>query len=224
MSVMDRFLKSNYSKSFLIAIGVHAVLLFCGTWTLIKKAEFGVEQGRSSLEVNLIAAPAEETPVAEAPPQPEIQPTLKTPEPEDMVLRQEEKPIQNPSKPIEEKPKIVKKVEEKGDGSSQIGKDKTTLHSSGGATVEAKPDYLKNPSPRYPEAARKKGQHGVVLLLVSLSAQGEPKEIHIQKSSGYSLLDKAALEGVWQWKFKPASLGGISVGSQVTVPVVFNLN
>ena len=80
-----------------------------------------------------------------------------------------------------------------------------------------------NPRPEYPEMARQRGQEGKTVLLVDVNIQGDPVEIQILKSSGYSLLDKAATTTVWRWKFTPARKGGASVPGQVILPVEFCL-
>ncbi|MCE0524189.1 MAG: energy transducer TonB [Methylacidiphilales bacterium] len=88
---------------------------------------------------------------------------------------------------------------------------------------EAKPDYLRNPPPVYPEDSREAREQGIVILLVTVSASGKPTQISLQQSSHYPRLDRAALDAVRDWKFRPASLGGVTIESQVAVPVRFEL-
>lgn len=92
-----------------------------------------------------------------------------------------------------------------------------------GALIESKPDYLKNPSPVYPELARQKGQQGFVLLTVQVDANGYVQIIHVKQSSGFSLLDQAAVKSVKRWKFVPAKLGSMPVAASVDVPIRFKL-
>jgi len=89
--------------------------------------------------------------------------------------------------------------------------------------VEAKPDYLRNPPPVYPEAARRKHQEGLVVLAVTVTPQGHASEVKIKKSSGYPILDHAALEAVRNWEFQPARLGPLALESQIEIPVHFEL-
>ncbi len=92
-----------------------------------------------------------------------------------------------------------------------------------GATVEAQPMEQSNPPPIYPFLARRHGWEGLVRLRVHVSAEGQPQSIDIVRSSGYSVLDQAAVSAVWRWCFVPASRGDRSVDSWVEVPVIFRL-
>lgn len=82
---------------------------------------------------------------------------------------------------------------------------------------------LSNAPPRYPYLARRRGQEGRVVLRVQVTAGGDPAEVQVRWSSGYRLLDDAAIRAVKAWRFSPASRGGISVASSVDVPVSFKL-
>jgi protein TonB len=64
----------------------------------------------------------------------------------------------------------------------------------------------------------------VVLLNVLVDKTGHPQKIDIKKSSGSKMLDKAAVEGVWQWTFQAAKFGAIPVESKVDIPIRFRLN
>jgi protein TonB len=79
-------------------------------------------------------------------------------------------------------------------------------------------EYLTDPRPVYPYIARQRREEGTVLLLVTLDAAGNPTNVSIAQSSGYSILDKAAQEQVSaSWRFKPGQ------ASTVEVPVEFHL-
>jgi protein TonB len=93
----------------------------------------------------------------------------------------------------------------------------------GGADVKAEPNYLKNPEPPYPAAARRRHQEGVVLISVHVTAQGHAEKVAIKQSSGYSLLDEAALQAVRLWEFTPGRIGTMAVASEIEVPVHFAL-
>ncbi len=89
------------------------------------------------------------------------------------------------------------------------------------------PDFLagqlNNPGPSYPYLSRKAHEEGVVLLRVLVSAEGSAKDLEVEKSSGYSRLDKAALATVRKWRFLPARRAGEAVEAWVIVPVTFSL-
>jgi protein TonB len=83
--------------------------------------------------------------------------------------------------------------------------------------------YLRNPPPRYPPAARRNGDEGTVLLRVRVAADGAAVQVELDRSSGFPLLDGAALDAVRGWRFVPARRGTLSVEDWVRVPVVFRL-
>jgi len=84
--------------------------------------------------------------------------------------------------------------------------------------------YAHNPKPAYPTEARRRNQEGLVLLLVEVSAQGRASGVTVRESSGFRILDKAALRAVRGWTFRPALRNGVPVASTVEVPVRFFLN
>jgi periplasmic protein TonB len=86
-----------------------------------------------------------------------------------------------------------------------------------------KASYLNNPSPSYPMVARRMGLQGRVVLNVEVLAGGMCGEINIQKSSGYAMLDNAALQTVKSWRFMPARQGGHAVDKWFMIPIQFSL-
>jgi len=84
--------------------------------------------------------------------------------------------------------------------------------------------YLNNPKPVYPSAARRMGMEGTVMLKVFVSRDGSAIKIEVAQSSGYEILDSAALQAVRNWRFIPARKGDIAVDEWVQVPVAFHLN
>ena len=82
----------------------------------------------------------------------------------------------------------------------------------------SEPEYLSNPRPIYPFAARQRHLQGTVLLLVTLDEAGNPTSVSVEQSSGYKILDQAAQKKVAaDWRFKPGQ------SSTVHVPVEFHL-
>jgi protein TonB len=49
---------------------------------------------------------------------------------------------------------------------------------------------------RYPSSARLNGQEGKVILKAIIRSDGQLADVFVQKSSGYSVLDAAAIEAV----------------------------
>jgi protein TonB len=73
--------------------------------------------------------------------------------------------------------------------------------------------------PEYPRLAREAGASGVVELEATISVDGKvknPRVVH-----GNSMLQKAALDAVLQWRYKPAQLNGKAVESPVEIKLNF---
>lgn len=84
--------------------------------------------------------------------------------------------------------------------------------------------YLDNPAPRYPDSSKRLGETGRVTLRVRVSALGLPESVEVERSSGYSRLDRTAMDAVRKWKFVPAKQGEQAVPATVLVPLNFELN
>lgn len=80
-----------------------------------------------------------------------------------------------------------------------------------------------NPPPVYPESARRWRQRGIVVISVSVSAQGLVTALRLRDSSGFPALDEAALAAVRHWRFAPATRGGAAVAAQGYVELQFVL-
>jgi len=90
-------------------------------------------------------------------------------------------------------------------------------------TVSRKVEYLYNPPPDYPPRARRLGLEGEVLVRTRVQPNGECGELVLGQSSGYALLDQAALKAVRTWRFRPARRGDEEIVSWVEIPVRFRL-
>ncbi len=88
----------------------------------------------------------------------------------------------------------------------------------------AQADYGRNPPPVYPALARRREQQGTVTIRVLVGNDGSVRRAEIAESSGFDVLDDAALETVRRrWRFIPARRGGTPVESWVLVPIRFAL-
>lgn len=106
-------------------------------------------------------------------------------------------------------------------GASGGGGDGSGGDGSGGARVA----YGTNPLPPYPLVARRLGMEGLVLLDVLVGPDGQAAEVRVEKSSGFPVLDEAALTTVRRaWRFVPGRRGGKPIESRVTVPIRFRLS
>jgi periplasmic protein TonB len=86
-----------------------------------------------------------------------------------------------------------------------------------------KASYDTCPPPEYPDIARAK-LAGTVILRVVVDEEGRPKSLEVNQSSGFPVLDRAAVDHVQQrCRFHPARQGDKRVESLVEFPVVFKL-
>lgn len=93
-----------------------------------------------------------------------------------------------------------------------------------GPLVILDPAYREPPSPpSYPPRSVVLGQQGQVVVRAAIDPRGNPEDVVVWTSSGFPLLDKAAIDAVRRWRFMPASRGGAAVAAWVQVPVNFKL-
>lgn len=181
----------------LLASFVGHGLLFIGGMGWISSPEYAVEHAPSSVEVVLL----QETPFNEPEPQVDRVLTAKDDQPENHAV-------------LEKKEELVHEQQRVTPIVSPPMK---------GAVQEAKPNYLRNPAPRYPQLAKQRGWEGVVILKVLVEKDGSVGEISVERSSGYDVLDGSALRTVRTWRFSPARMGRLALSSWVRIPVRFRL-
>ncbi len=186
------------------SLALHISVMVLGGLAITRPVEYAVEAGYGGVEVSLEAGPVDES--LEAP-----LPNAAVPEPEiadaDAV-------------PAPEQPKTA----ERPKALAGQGADKITFYSAGGgAVMDGMPNYLRNPAPAYPAAARRKGRQGLVMLAVHVSRDGRAADVRVEQSSGFEDLDEAAQKAVRGWRFKPAEAGGVRIETAVRVPVRFQL-
>ena len=92
-----------------------------------------------------------------------------------------------------------------------------------GRIVYARPKYKENPLPHYPKVARRRGYEGRTLLMVKVLENGRAGEIEIKESSGFKVLDTAALRSVSSWTFVPGTTNGKRTQQWIRVPIRFVL-
>ena len=91
--------------------------------------------------------------------------------------------------------------------------------------VSQQPRFREPPAaPVYPAQARRRNQQGQVLVEVRLDAEGQQRRVTVLQSSGFTSLDRAALEAVADWKFQPELLAGRPTPSRVRIPIDFALS
>jgi periplasmic protein TonB len=83
--------------------------------------------------------------------------------------------------------------------------------------------YRHNPPPVYPDAAQEHNWQGRVLLRVHVLTDGHADDVKVAQSSGYQVLDDAAVRTVTHWLFAPATRGDAPVDGWANVPINFKL-
>ncbi len=117
---------------------------------------------------------------------------------------------------------VIREIGQAGDGLSREGPERyAALPPATSKHTDAK--YRRNPKPQYPRVAREKGYEGDVYLKVLVLHDGTVGEISVHRSSGYEVLDVAALRAVQDWLFVPATRDGVPVARWAIVPVKFRL-
>ena len=85
------------------------------------------------------------------------------------------------------------------------------------------PTFVQQAAHVYPPEAARRHQQGIVVLMLYISGGGTLDKIEIVKSSGYPLLDAAAIKEMKQSKFEPAMDGAIPVRSRAQASVTYRL-
>ncbi|BCA79872.1 energy transducer TonB [Desulfuromonas sp. AOP6] len=159
------------------------------------------------------------SPPKEIPQQPVYQPTEKKAE----FLSSHEVSIAEPAdEPARSKPSTTETTPQ----NPRPLPEKTSAESASApanALVEAAPLYADNPPPNYPRLARERGWQGEVVLRARVSRNGRVIHVRIEESSGYTLLDRAAVKAVKGWRFRPARQGRHPIEAEVRLPVRFTL-
>jgi len=71
--------------------------------------------------------------------------------------------------------------------------------------------------------ARRMGYYGKVVLDVEVLDEGTAGDVKLYQSSGYGILDNAAMQTVKTWHFTPARHLGRPVTQRFLVPIKFSL-
>lgn len=82
---------------------------------------------------------------------------------------------------------------------------------------------LGNVAPKYPMQARLRHWEGTIRLKVLITPEGRVKDISVARSSGFDVLDDAALETVRKWKFEPGKQAGVPVEAVGFLNIPFRL-
>ena len=148
-------------------------------------------------------------PPPEEPPPPVIRPLEKKPDPKP----EQPKPVQRkPPAPVAQAPV-----------DSQPQQAAAAAPAAPRTVADSQLGYLVKPNPLYPARSRKAGEKGTVMVKVLVDGAGRPSQVLVQTSSGYPLLDDAALSAVRAAQFRPFVEGGFAKPVWVLAPITFNL-
>jgi TonB family protein len=88
--------------------------------------------------------------------------------------------------------------------------------------VSVPPVLLHKVDPEYTEQARLSRYNGIVLLRLVIDERGTPRDIHVLRSLGLGL-DEKAVEAVRQWRFRPGLKDGRAVAVNANIELNFRL-
>lgn len=140
-------------------------------------------------------------------------------------------------KPLQEKPAPVKKPKQVTEVVKNQPVAKPAAPSSS-APVIAKQHSLQNqvidintlpvfkaprPALNYPFKAKRRGYQGVAIVQIELAEDGSITDLTVLRSSGFNVLDKAALNNVSQWQFHPVMRDNQTIKARFNVPIEFSL-
>ncbi|MFO7761929.1 MAG: TonB family protein [Thermodesulfobacteriota bacterium] len=131
--------------------------------------------------------------------------------------------IDHPPKNPEEDPQTHSPERKTEEEKNTDAEDNSPPQEKHAAIQKARPLYRENPPPSYPDLAKSRGWQGRVILTVEISPDGRVKTIAVKESSGFSILDQAALKAVKDWRFRPGQRNGRAVAMEVNIPVRFKI-
>ncbi|WP_395703703.1 energy transducer TonB [Aquabacterium sp.] len=83
--------------------------------------------------------------------------------------------------------------------------------------------FLKTPVLQYPAASRRARETGRVVLRLFIDERGQPRQVQVNRSSGFPRLDDAAVAAIQQALFKPHTENAQPIGVWALVPIDFDL-
>ncbi len=91
------------------------------------------------------------------------------------------------------------------------------------ASVIYKARYVRQFPPRYPRRAWELGQQGRVVLRLLIGTEGRASKWKLHRSSGYRLLDKAAIAAVEKWEFEVEKRDSEAKEHWIELPILFHI-
>lgn len=220
-------MNARLAASFIAAVLLHAALLF--GFRLETPARPLAMAEQPAMDVSLVEAAPEAPPPAAPestpePPAPQPTPEMSTPPPEPVPTPAPETISSPESTPAHAPRSLGQKRSRPAAPHPAAAVSGAVNRGAAAGPLNLHAGYLSNPKPDYPAEARRQQQQGVVRLSVEVDAEGRAAEVDLARSSGFPLLDAAAIQAVRRWRFTPARAAGLPVSSRVEVPVHFSLS
>ena len=211
--------RKTVAACLLAAIALHGALAFVPLNLGGNAAQYGIATG-DRIEVTLMVE-NDEPVAAAAEPIAAVEPPPTTAPPELQIA-----PVDEPATSIPQVAPPARRLQPPrlAAAPAPVAARPATRTAGTGERTLAKPNYLRNPPPKYPAESRKLREQGLVLLKVFVTADGRAGDVQLQRSSGFARLDEAAIRAVRRWEFSPARVGLTAVACAVEVPVRFGLN
>lgn len=194
-----------------IVVALHVGLLY---WWLGRDEVARLPESESVVAVQLIAEHPRQAVTAESEPEP------AKPEPKKEAVRRDPLAERSVAQP-ERSPAAAESDAQPVQAAAPV------VMPEAPSVPDVEPDYkaayLNNPRPPYPMTARRLGLQGKVVLNVEVLAEGVCGRLNVSRSSGYEMLDNAALRTVKAWRFVPARHGDQAVTRWFQVPIKFSL-
>lgn len=102
-----------------------------------------------------------------------------------------------------------------------VWEDGTEGSAPKGGRLSTPPILISKSDPIYPAGARSQRIEGVVVVRLRIDKEGRVKKADIVE--GDPLLTQAAVDAVVQWRYKPGTLGGAPIESEVIANINFSL-
>jgi periplasmic protein TonB len=196
------------------ALAFHAVVLFCLKPPVPKPPKVFNE---TYVDVTLTKPPESEPPkpiVVPPPPQPKVETPLPKPEeklqppplPKPEMTIPEPKP--EPPPPVS-KPVVIPPPQPKPQTEEYV--------------PVTQPTFAVQATHVYPPEAARRHQQGTVVLMLYINGSGVLDKVEIVKSSGFPLLDAAAIREMKLSKFESAMDGAIPIRSRAQASVTYRL-
>ena len=84
-------------------------------------------------------------------------------------------------------------------------------------------DWIRVPQLDYPLASKRLREQGVVLVRALIDLRGLPRQVQLQKSSGFARLDQEALAKALTARVKPRTDNGLPFEFWIVMPLAFEL-